>query len=143
MGTDSSPTAETSKPKLRWFHATPGRLLVVLLAVEGILFLSERWFPKGWAVLIAIASVIAAMVLMLLWFTAALLFRWRFQYGLRSLLLLVVIVAVPCSWLATEMQQARKQKEAVEAILKLGGWVRVTTLLLGQDCTQHGPDQSG
>ena len=32
--------------KLRWFHPTPSCLLVVLLVVEGILFFSERWFPK-------------------------------------------------------------------------------------------------
>ena len=51
------------EPKLRWYHLTPGRLLVVLLAVEGFLWLSERlqWFPfnrhKGWPVLFAVASV--------------------------------------------------------------------------------------
>ena len=60
---------------------------------------------------------------MLLWFMLALLFRWRFQYSIRSLLVLAVVVAIPCSWLATEMQRASKQKKAVEAIVKLEGEV--------------------
>ena len=42
-------------PKRRWFIPTPGKLLLVLLAVEAILSFSERWIPKGWSVLIAVA----------------------------------------------------------------------------------------
>ena len=106
--------------KLRWFYPTPGRLLVVLLAVEGILVLSEPWFPKGYAVLIAIASVGVALVLMLLWFVLALLFRCRFQFSIRSLLLLTVVVAVLSSWFTVRMREARRQRETVEAIHKLG-----------------------
>jgi fatty acid desaturase len=127
METDSLPTAENKPPKPRWYQPTPGRLLVVLLAVEGVLLLSERfqWFPfnqqKGWIVLIAIASVVAAMALMLLWFFLALLFHWRFQFSLRSLLVLTVAVAIPFSWLAVEMKAARQQREAVKALLQLGG----------------------
>ena len=51
-----------------------------------------------------LASVGAALLLMFLWFLAALVFRWRFQFSILSLLVLVVVVAVPCSWLATEMK---------------------------------------
>ena len=58
---------------------------------------------------------------MFLWFLAALVFRLRFQFSILSLLLLVVVVAVPFSWLATEMNAARKQREAVEEIEKAGG----------------------
>lgn len=49
---------QPATPKLRWFHLTPGQLLVVLLVVEGVLLMSERfqWFAfnekKGWTVLI-------------------------------------------------------------------------------------------
>ena len=60
---------------------------------------------------------------MFLWFLAALVFRLRFQFSILSLLLLVVVVAVPFSWLATEMKAARKQREAVEEIEKAGGAV--------------------
>ena len=70
-----------------------------------------------------IAAVGAVFVLMLLWFLVALVFRRPFQFSLRSLLLLVVVVAIPCSWLATEMKAAREQHAAVEAIKKLGGLV--------------------
>ena len=69
------------------------------------------------------ASVGLALVLMLVWFAVALLFRWRFQFSIRSLLVLTVAVAIPCSWLGVEMKKAKEQKEAVAAIQKLGGKV--------------------
>ena len=53
----------------------------------------------------------------------ALIFRWRFQFSIRSLLVLVVAVAVPCSWLAVEMKAAREQATTVEEIVVLGGIV--------------------
>ncbi len=49
--------------------------------------------------------------------------RW-FQYSLRSLLVLMVLVSIGMSWFAVKMQRARKQKEAVEAIKKLGGEIQ-------------------
>jgi hypothetical protein len=48
--------------------------------------------------------------------------RW-FQYSLRTLLIFVTFFAVACSWFAVKMQQAKRQREAVEAILKAGGEV--------------------
>jgi Leucine-rich repeat (LRR) protein len=60
---------------------------------------------------------------MLLWFVAAVFFRRRFQFSLFSLCVLVVAVAIPCSWMAVEMGKAREQREAVEAIRELGGGV--------------------
>ena len=107
----------------------PDRCVLGLLALEGSLLLSAwfRWFPfnqhKGWTVLITIAGVGAALFLMFLWFLAALVFRLRFQFSILALLLLVVVVAIPCSWLATELKQAKKQREAVEEIAKLHGFV--------------------
>ncbi len=65
-----------SKPKRRWYHLSPDRLIVGLLAVEGFLFLSEwfQWFAfnekKGWTVLIAVAAVCVAVLIMLLWLLA-------------------------------------------------------------------------
>ena len=74
------------EPKRRWFHPTPGHLLLVLLAIEGILFFADwQWIPKGWAVLIAVAAVGVFLIGMLLWFALALVFRWRFQFSIRSL----------------------------------------------------------
>jgi len=108
--------------KPRWFHLTPDRLVIGLLVMECLLWLSERfrWFgfneKKGWTVLIAVAVVGAAFLLMLLWFVVALVFRSRFQFSIRSLLMLVVVVAVPCSWMAVEMKKAREQSEVLEPI---------------------------
>ena len=44
-------------------------------------------------------------------------FRWRFQFSIRSLLVLVVVVSVPCSWLAVEIKRARVQEAALERLL--------------------------
>jgi hypothetical protein len=49
--------------------------------------------------------------------------RW-FQYSLRMLLVVVTLCAVSCSWLAVKLRQARRQREIVAAIEKLGGDVR-------------------
>jgi hypothetical protein len=86
------------------------------LLLECLLWLSERfqWFPinvhKGWTVLIGIAAIGAVSVVMILWFAASLVFRLRFQFSVWSLLVAVVAVAVPFSWLAVEMKRARHQE---------------------------------
>ncbi len=106
----------------RWYRLTPDRAVLGLLAVEGLFLLSERfrWFAfnqhKGWTVLIAAATVAVTLLLLGLWFLAALVFRLRFQFSLLTLFVLTLVAAVPCSWLATEMQQAERQRAAVEAI---------------------------
>jgi hypothetical protein len=97
--TASNPQAAEPSRRPRWYRLTPDRLVLALLAVEALLVLSEcfGWFAfngQTWTVLIALAAVGAILLLMFLWLIAALLFRWRFQYGLRSLLLLTVAVAV-------------------------------------------------
>lgn len=118
-----------SRPKRRWYQVTPDRLIFGLLAVEVFLVLSERfqWFAfnekKGWTVLIAVAAVCLAVVVMLLWLAASLLLRWRFQFSLRSLVLLVVAVGIPCSWLGVKMRESERQRQAVEAIQEAGGLV--------------------
>jgi hypothetical protein len=115
--------------KRRWYRPTPGWLVFGSLAVTGFLFLSEkwRWFSfnehKGWTVLIAVAAVGVVLAVMLLWWLAALVFRWRFQFSIRTLLVLTVAVAVPCRWLAVDMKKASGQKEVAAEIMKLGGYV--------------------
>jgi hypothetical protein len=51
--------------------------------------------------------------------------RWL-RFRLRTLLVLVVVLSVPLGWVAMNMQQARRQREAVKAILEAGGvvWYR-------------------
>jgi hypothetical protein len=48
--------------------------------------------------------------------------RW-YQFSLRSLLIFVTLFAIPCSWLAVKIRQARNQRKAVDAIIKDGGSV--------------------
>jgi hypothetical protein len=118
---------DSEEPKRRWYRLTPDRLVLGVLALEAFLLLSQwqSWFAfgqhRGWSVLTAVAAAGLTLLLLSLWFVASLLFRWRFQYSLRSLLLLVVAVAVPCSWLATEMQRAEGQRDAVAAVKATGG----------------------
>ncbi len=113
-------------PTRRRFSPAPAWLIYGLLVAEGLLWFSERfqWFSfnekKGWTVLIAVAIVGGAIILMLGWFVAALVLRWRFQFGIRSLLVLTVVIAVLCSWLAVEMKKAREQREVADEITKLG-----------------------
>ncbi len=119
----------TCKTRRRWFRSAPDRVVLALLPLEGLLILSEwfRWFPfnahKGWTVLVAIAGLGAALLLMSLWFLAALLFRLRFQFSILALLVLMLAVAIPLSWLAVEREQAREQRAAADWIGKAGGWV--------------------
>ena len=111
------------KPQARWFHPTPDRFVIGLLAVECLLWLSEpfHWFANGWVTVIAVATVGAAMPVAVLWFLAGLVFRCRFQFGVRSLLVLVIVVAIPCSLLATEMRRANEERQALRAIKELAG----------------------
>ncbi len=74
--------------------------------------------------LACVALVGVAMVGMLGWFAAALVFRRRFQFGIRTLLVLVVAVALPCNWMAAEIKGARGQHETVSRISKKG-WAAV------------------
>jgi hypothetical protein len=48
--------------------------------------------------------------------------RW-YQYSLRTLMILVTLFAVACSWFAVKLGQAKRQREAVEALIKLGAFV--------------------
>jgi len=112
----------TENHNRRWYHITPDRFLIGLLGVLVLLWLSEwfGWFPlndrKGYTVLIAVATTAGGLLLMVAWFVLALLFRRKFQFGIRSLLVLVVIVAIPSSWFSVKMRAAQRQREAVESI---------------------------
>ncbi len=48
--------------------------------------------------------------------------RW-YQYSLRTLMIVVTLFAVACSWFAVKLQQAKRQKYAALAIMELGGFV--------------------
>ena len=93
-----------SIPNRRWFNLTPDRLILGLLLIESSLLLSE-WFrllPRGWAVLTAMGTIGVAVVSLLFWLAAALRFGWRFQFGVRSLLILAPVVAILCGLMAIQ-----------------------------------------
>jgi hypothetical protein len=48
--------------------------------------------------------------------------RW-FQFSLRTLMIGVTLVAIPCGWFGMKVERARKRHQAVETIRKLGGYV--------------------
>ena len=113
-------------PKQR-FRLTPDLCILFLLFVEALFFLSNwlAWpdWHKGYAPLTCAAVVAMAMVGMGLWWVVALVFRWRFQFGIRSLLLVTLAAAVSFSWMTVEMKKAKIQREAVMAIQRDGGAV--------------------
>jgi len=110
----------------RWCGNSLDCVLMGLLAAELLLLVVARfcWLPKGWPVLIAIALVGTALVIAILWFGFSILKRQRFQFGIRSLLALAVVIAVLCSWFSMSVREARRQREVVVAIIKHGGNVR-------------------
>jgi hypothetical protein len=67
--------------------------------------------------------------------------RW-FQFSLRSLLVFTLIVAIPCAWLAREIERKRHEREAAETIVKLHGDVWYSDQLIvpsGQTPGVHNP----
>ena len=76
---------------------------------------------NGFSVLLALASMGMIVLFLFLWFAAALVFRWRFQFSLRTLFIVMFLACIGMSWVSVKMQQARRQKEVVEEIKKLGG----------------------
>lgn len=108
------------KPHSCWCRLTPDRVVLLLLVMGCLLWLSNRlgWpaWQKGYAVLVALALIGIAAVLMLLWLIVCLLFRWRFQFGIRFLLMLTVLVALLFGWPVAEIRKAREQRAAVEMI---------------------------
>ena len=108
----------------RWHHPTPAWLIYGAAVATGVLFAAERWrwFPehyqKGWPVLLAVAVVAAVLIVLPAWMLVGLVFRRRVQFGLRTMLVFVTLCAVVCSWLTVRLREARRQAEAVAAILQ-------------------------
>ena len=106
----------------RWYDPTPAWLVYGAAAATGVLFASERWRwfffneHKGWTVLIAVALVGGVFLLLLAWLLLALLFRRRFQFGLRTLIVFVTLCALVCSWFVVRLHEARRQAKVVLAI---------------------------
>jgi hypothetical protein len=115
----------TTHPASIRFRLTPGLVVLLLLVVEALLFLSNwlAWpaWHKGYAVLTCAAAVGVAMVLLGLWWVVAAVFRWKFQFGIWTLLVLAVAVAAPCSWMGFELKKEREQERVLATIKGLNG----------------------
>ena len=114
--------------KRRSYRLSPDRFVIGLLLLVCLLWLSDRfqWFGfnhhKGWAVLISVAAVGAAALAIVLWWAVSLIFGWRFQFGIRSLLVFCLASSIAVNWLTVEMRQAQRQAETVAWTNKHGGW---------------------
>ncbi len=127
METDAQPTKSESKRHL----PCPPYLLVVLAGIPIFYFINKLFLaiyfghasqsyadfePQINAELILIEI---ALLVFILWQSKR---RW-YQYSLRTLLIIVTLFAVACSWFTVKMRQAKRQREAVEAFSKLGGTI--------------------
>jgi hypothetical protein len=63
--------------------------------------------------------------------------RW-FQFSLRTLLIVVLIAAIPCAWLRSKIEQKRQERQTVEAILKSGGDVKYDYQIANPPATAPG-----
>ena len=117
----------TAGPHRRFL--TADTLAFVLVLVPGALWLLTHlgWLglrqQKGWSVLAAVATVFAVILLTLLSFAISARFRSRFRYSIRSLMLLIIAAAIACGWLSYELQDARREAAAANAVLDAGGSV--------------------
>ena len=138
------PRMDAAERERRWFDPAPNWLAAGLLAATGFLFLSEkfRWFGfnshKGWTVLVAVVLVGVALLAFFLWWGVGLIFRLRFQFSIRFLLALFIVVALPFAWFAAEVQRASAQRRAADAITRNG-----SNVFYDSDGTQEKSEPAG
>lgn len=129
MANISSPSNSVQNrfSRIRLSGLTTGMALVLI--VQLVLYLSHRyqWFDfnrhKGHTVLITVAATMVLLAMLLGGVAISQLTKWKAQFGLGALMLLVPVAAIPLTWLAREIQQAQRQQKAVEAIKKTGAGV--------------------
>lgn len=97
--------------------------------VIGFLYLSEQrgWFEfnhrKGYTVVFAVAVSAIGLLLFSGCALASQFTKWKLQFSLATLMLMVPVLGIPSAWLAREMEQARQQREAIDAIEERDGQV--------------------
>lgn len=109
-------------PKPRWYVPTPGKFLFAVLAIQGVLFLSSHydwfWFNqhKGYTVVATIATTSLILLLLVAWQLLNRLFGLKSQFSLASLLLMIVVIAIPCGWFTHEVALTKRRRDALKAI---------------------------
>jgi hypothetical protein len=123
-----------SKPTGRWpryaFWLIVMLVVVIVFTLINKLFLVDYFVATiegrdsilPWTNFLLVVFAEAALPVFLIWLYN----RRRFQYSLRTLMIVVTVFAIVCSWFTVKMQQAKKQQESVEAIRKWGRNVRIT-----------------
>ena len=103
----------TPAERRSWYAPSVAWVLMATLGLQVGLYLSQLngGWGKGVAVLIAVEGTAG----LLLCVVACRVFI-KSQFGLRTLLLTVVVVAVPCGWMGRELERARHQRELVERV---------------------------
>jgi hypothetical protein len=110
---------DTLTKKMHCFALTPERLVGGVLILELLLWIFDRfqWFSfhekKGLAVLLAFGLLGITMIVFFLGFLAAWIYRRRFQFGIRLLLLLTAAVAIPFAWLGVGIEKAKRTRAVV------------------------------
>jgi hypothetical protein len=91
-------------------------LVLAVIAYSLMAFGLDAWSISEIALVLAVACIALDAF-------AQHLYRRRFQYSLRTLLLCVLLTAIGMSWLAVNLEEARRQRQAVNAVNVAGGSV--------------------
>lgn len=132
-----------SPPSRTWL--LPNHLIAATLLAQ-VFFLSSKWFRwfgfnqhEGWTFLSALIVLGVAALVAIIWFVACLCARRPPQFGLSALFLLAVVLAIQSSWLATELQNARRREDAIQAIVNSSGYVSYVDDAGNTKERPHGP----
>jgi hypothetical protein len=126
---DDSPSTELAP---RWYAPTVNKFLAFVLLGQGILFLSVHyrlfWFnkQKGSTVLITFAATALLLLLLMGWIFGSRLAGRKMRFSLATLLWMIPVMAIPCGWLARELDLARQQREAVAQLVASGNVIQLS-----------------
>ena len=111
-------------PWFRAFHPKLGICAIVVLALEAGLFCCDAFglfpLPKSMSAFIAVAGTAVLLLSVLVCFLASLFLSWRFHIGTRPLYELLLVIVIPCGWLAFAIVHGEQQRKAVDALKRLG-----------------------
>ena len=88
-----------------------GKFVFAILATQVVLYLSQhfKWFAfnqlKGHTVVITVTATAIGLLLI----AGVVVLGRKAQFTLATLTLMMPVMAIPCSWLVREMNQARRQ----------------------------------
>src|SRR5262245_46341042 len=125
----TSPPDAPAIPNRRWYAPTPAKFLLLLLLMQGVLFLSSHygwfWFNerKGYTVLFALAATTMGLLLLGIGVLLSRFTPWKAQFGIATTLWIMAVMAIPCGWMAREMELARRQRVVVADLKSRGNLV--------------------